>query len=180
MTYRKIFLYIASSLDGYVATKEDDISFLSSVETAGEDYGYSTFSQSIDTYIVGKKTYDVVMKLTGGSFPPAEAFQCYVITHQPLPASGNVTFYSGDLKLLIENLRKTSGKHIYCDGGPQIIRQLLQENLIDEFIISTIPILLGGGKPLFAEGIPYIQLEHLHTTSFKTGLVQSHYRRLEK
>jgi dihydrofolate reductase len=80
MNKRKVILYICMSLDGFIATEDDDISWLSLVEKEGEDYGYTEFVKSIDTYIVGRKTYDKVLQLTGGVFPQAEEFECYVIT----------------------------------------------------------------------------------------------------
>lgn len=68
------------SLDGFIASKEDDISWLSIVEKEGEDYGYKEFNKSVDTYIVGRKTYDKILELTGGVFQQAERFKCFVIT----------------------------------------------------------------------------------------------------
>lgn len=169
------------SLDGYVASKDDDLSFLSTVEVEGEDYGYTAFTQQIDTYIVGYKTYEVIKKLLAGQFPQAQQYpQCYVISRQERNPVDRVIFYRGDVLTLIQELKsQVSPKNIYCDGGPQIAKLLLEHQLIDEFIISIIPVLLGDGKKLFQEGIPYQQLQLRDTRTYPSGLVKLHYSKRE-
>lgn len=165
------------SLDGFIATKEDDISWLSIVEKEGEDYGYTAFGETIDTYIVGRKTYDTVLQLMGGVFPQAQQYQCYVITRQTRSSEHGVIFYNEDLGSLIRQLKQENGKHIYCDGGGQIVQLLMKENLIDEYIISVIPIMLGNGKRLFLGDTPTISLKALSVQQFETGLMQLRYVR---
>ncbi|MCJ8166533.1 dihydrofolate reductase family protein [Pontibacter sp. E15-1] len=175
MSSRKLVLYISMSLDGFIATKDDDLSWLSVVEKEGEDYGYAVFTETVDTYIVGRVTYDIVLKLTGGIFPQAEKYRCYVITRQERAAENGVTFYNGDLEELIRKLKSEKGKNIYCDGGGQIVKLLMENNLIDEYIISVIPILLGDGKRLFLGGTDRIALKAMPSKDFATGLVQLRY-----
>lgn len=165
------------SLDGFLATKDDDLSWLSIVNEEGEDYGYTAFNESVDTYIVGRVTYDTVLKLTGGTFPPAEKHQCYVITTQHRESKNGVTFYNGNIETLITQLKRKPGKNIYCDGGGQIVKLLMQNNLIDEYRISVIPIILGDGKPLFIGGTPKINLKALPSKQYKSGLVQLRYQK---
>lgn len=172
---RKLVLYISMSVDGYLATKDDDLSWLSVIEKEGEDYGYHDFYKDSDAYIVGKTTYDTVLKLTGGTLPQSENMDCYVITRQNIENKENVTFYSGDIEQLIHKLKSTEGKNIVCDGGGQIVKLLMEKNLIDEYIISVIPIFLGEGKRLFIGGIDTINLKAMPSKSFDTGLVQLHY-----
>ncbi|MEJ8801033.1 dihydrofolate reductase family protein [Pontibacter sp. H249] len=176
MNSRKLSLYIAMSLDGYIATPDDDLSWLSIVETKGEDYGYSEFIATVDTVILGKRTYDKVLSM-GVGFPHANDKDCYIITRTPQEHIGNIKFYTGNLKELVTRLKAEEGGTIFCDGGAQVIKMLLQDNLIDEFIISIIPILLGDGIPLFHSGIPEQQVQLVNTKSFKSGLVQLHYTR---
>ncbi|MDX5319585.1 MAG: dihydrofolate reductase family protein [Bacteroidota bacterium] len=176
ITLRPLKIYISMSLDGYLADENDSLDFLSAVHQEGEDYGYGNFTAEVDTYLVGRRTYDVVKNLCGGSFPPAEKFKCYVITRQEHAAENNVTFYSGDLKTLVDDLKSQEGKTIYCDGGGQLVRELLNMNVVDELIISVIPILLGSGKPLFLASPKIHGLELLSTKPFSSGLVQLHYR----
>lgn len=172
---RKVVLYIACSLDGYIAKPKDDLSFLSIVEQEGEDYGYHDFIQTVDTVVMGRKTYDWVMRQVS-EFPHAEK-EAYIITRTPRPTVGNINFYSDDVKKLIRHLKYKEGKNIFVDGGAEVIHTLLQENLIDEFYISIIPILLGGGVHLFKEGFPEQKLQLRNVKHFKTGLVQLHYER---
>lgn len=176
MNERKLILYISMSLDGYLATKDDDLSWLSVVEKEGEDYGYADFNETVDTYIVGKKTYDVVLNLTGGIFPQAVQHKCYVITRQDLESKDGVTFYNGDIEELITKLKQEEGKNIYCDGGAQIVKLLMEKNLIDEYIISVIPIILGDGKRLFMGETPMEKLQLVSSQNYESGLVQLHYK----
>lgn len=177
MSNRKLILYISMSLDGYLATKDDDLSWLSIVEKEGEDYGYAEFNKHIDTYIVGSKTYETVLRLTGGVFPAAQQHDCYVITRKDRADENGVQFYNGDLKELIESLKSKSGKDIYCDGGAQIVKMLMEDDLIDEYRISIIPILLGDGKRLFKGGTKQIGIKLTSTKAYESGLVQLSYVR---
>lgn len=165
------------SLDGYIATKDDDLSWLSIIEKEGEDYGYSEFTEGIDSYIVGKKTYDVVLGLTGGKFPQSDLFDCYVITRQSLPNENSVTFYNGDLEALIVKLKRKKGKNIYCDGGAQLIKMLMEKDLIDEYIISIVPIILGNGIRLFKGETPEQELKLISSKAFESGMTQLRYAR---
>lgn len=174
-TERKVILYIAASLDGFIAKPGDDLSFLDIVQKEGEDYGYAAFIKTIDTVIVGRKTHDWVMKHVP-EFSHADK-QAYIITRTERPPQGNTVFYTGSLKELVARLKEERGKNIFCDGGAEVVNALLQEDLIDELIVSIIPILVGDGVRLFKEGRPEQKLEHVATRSYDTGLVQLHYRR---
>jgi len=170
---RKVILYIATSLDGYIAKPDDNIDFLTMVEKEGEDYGYSTFIQTVDTIIVGRKTYDKVLSM-GVQYPHANK-NTFVITRTPQQDIGLVKFYSHSIKELIVNLKNKAGKNIYVDGGAEIVFELLKENLIDEFYISIVPIILGDGIRLFKNNTPELKLTLVSTKHFEKGLVQLHY-----
>ena len=174
---RILSLYIATSLDGYIAKPNDDLSFLKLVEKEGEDYGYAQFTSTIDTIILGRKTYDWVLKEIGASHYDNGERDVYVITRTEKPDVGKTRFYTGDLTELIRQLKSKEGKNIYCDGGAEIINELLKNDLIDEFIISVIPVLVGDGIRLFKDGRPEQQLELVNAKTFDTGLTQLHYRR---
>lgn len=163
------------SVDGFIAKQEGDISFLSQVEKEGEDYGYSRFLESIDTIILGRKTYDKILSM--GIEWPYGSRVVYVLTRSPKPNSGRLHFYSGDLSDLMLNLKCKEGKHIYCDGGAETIHQLLIDDLIDEMIISIIPIMLGDGIPLFKGEFKEKKFKLEGAESFEKGLVQVHYIR---
>ncbi len=172
---RKVILYIATSLDGYIAKPNDDLSFLSIVEQEGEDYGYADFVKMVDAVIVGRKTYEKVISM-GFDFPHADK-DAYIITRTPKQNVGSVKFYTGNLKTLVDKLKSENGKNIFCDGGAEIVHELLKENLIDEFIISVIPILVGNGTKLFKDGRPELKLKLVSTKQFEKGLTQLHYKR---
>lgn len=174
LTDRKLILYIAMSLDGYIAKPGDDLSFLSVVEKEGEDYGYADFVSTIDTVIMGRKTYDWVMKQVP-EFPHADK-TTYIITKTPKLCIGNIHFYSGVLTELISKLKSESGKNIFCDGGAEVVNELLKNDLLDELIISVIPILVGNGIRLFKDNRPEQELKLIRTKTFDTGLTQLHYK----
>lgn len=174
---RKVILYIATSLDGYIAQPNDDLSFLSIVEQEGQDYGYADFMKTVDAVIVGRKTYDKVISM-GFDFPYADK-DAYILTRTARTNTGPVKFYTKDLKSLIDKLKSESGKNIFCDGGAEIVNELLKDDLIDEFIISVVPILVGNGTKLFKDGRPEQKLELISVKSFDKGLTQLHYKRAD-
>jgi dihydrofolate reductase len=173
---RKVILYISMSLDGYIAAQSDDLSFLKLVEEGGQDYGYSEFVKTVDTVIIGRKSYDKVISL-GYGYPHTDK-DVYIITRTKRPKAGSFNYYTGTLKDLVIKLKSKAGKNIYCDGGSEIVNELLSYNLIDEFIISIIPILLGKGVPLFKSGRSEIKLKLVSSSKFDKGLVQLHYNRI--
>lgn len=174
---RKVVLYIACSLDGYIAKPGDDLSFLSIVQKEGEDYGYAEFSKTVDTVIMGRKTFDWVFREIGGTPHPDK--ETFILTRTARPDIGKTKFYTGDLKDLILQLKSYEGRNIYCDGGAEIVDALLRERLLDECIVSIIPMLLGSGVKLFKDGIPEQRMKLLSARSFDTGLVQLHYQFVE-
>ncbi len=170
---RKLILYIACSLDGYIAAKNDNIDFLNTVAVEGEDYGYGEFINSVDTVIVGRKTYDKVLSI-GYDFPHADK-ESYIITRTKKDSIGNIHFYNGSIKELVENLKTKPGMNIFCDGGAEIVNLLLKEQLFDELYISIIPCLLGSGTKLFNEINIESSLKLVDSRAYKSGLVQLHY-----
>lgn len=174
MESRKLILYISCSLDGFIAKPNDNLDFLNIVRKEGEDYGYYDFVSTVDTVIVGRKTYDWVVG-QGYEFPHADK-ETYIITRQERPKQGNLTFYNGDLKELVTGLKARNGENIFCDGGSETLNQLLSEKLFDELIISIIPVLVGNGTRLFKDGRPEQELELVSSGNYDTGLVRLHYR----
>lgn len=176
-TDRKVILYISMSLDGYIATKDNSLEFLSIVEQEGEDYGYNDFVKSVDAVIIGRKTYEKVIAM-GYEYPHTDK-DVYIITSTPKPPIGSFNFYSDNLSQLVNNLKAKEGKNIYCDGGAEIANELIKEDLVDEYIISVIPIFLGDGIKLFKDGRPEQKLEFVSVKTFDKGLIQLHYKRID-
>lgn len=174
--HRTLVLYIACSLDGYIAAPDGSLDFLNPMQIEGEDYGYADFVATVDAVIVGRKTYDSVLAM-GYDFPHADK-EAYIVTRTPRDPIGSVQFYTGSLTALVQDLKSRPGKNIFCDGGAEIVHELLKNNLIDEFYISIIPVLLGSGVRLFKDGRPEGKIALVGTKSFETGLVQLHYKRI--
>jgi dihydrofolate reductase len=107
---RKLIVYIAMSLDGFIATKDDDLSFLSMVEKEGEDYGYARFMETIDVVILGRRTYDKVLSM---GFVPHPDKEVFVLSRTEKEKEGSATFYNGSLKELVQSIRQKEGKHIF-------------------------------------------------------------------
>jgi dihydrofolate reductase len=175
MQHRPLTLYIAASLDGYIARPDGDISWLSMVEAPPEDYGYADFIQTVDTIVLGRKTYDKVLSF--GIPWPHHGRKCYVLSKTRTGSDENVTFFGGDIGDLIAQIRRSPGLGIYCDGGADVVHALIRQNLIDRYVISIIPVLLGDGIALFKPGRPLHQLRLVRTTAFPSGLVQVEYER---
>ncbi len=175
---RKVIVYIAASIDGFIAGLDGDLSFLASVEKEGEDYGYAAFVSTVDTVIVGKNTYDKVLSM-GYPFPHADK-ESYIITRTEQPAEGTTQFYTGDVVKLVKILKEKEGQIIFVDGGAYVINLLLQEQLIDEIYLSIIPVVLGSGIALFHHNNPLQGVALQSVKHFDTGLVQLHYQFIGK
>ncbi len=170
----KVSVYIATSLDGFIARKNGDIDWLS---TGGEggDFGYAEFISSIDLIVMGRNTYEKV--LTFGGWPYEK--KVIVLTSMDLTVPPEISDKVETLHLapreLIHELEKRGTKHIYLDGGVTIQR-FLRDRLVDEMIITTIPILIGEGAPLFGLLDKDVKLELIKSESFKNGFVQNRYK----
>lgn len=166
---RRLQLFIASSLDGYIARSDGSIDWL----FTDADYGYEKFYSTVDTVVVGRKTYEQALTLED---TPFGGKACYVFTRQASGKSGRVTFVSGDIAEFTKGLKDGPGSDIWLVGGSETVAAL--KHLIDDFIISIHPRILGGGIPLFMGEWAERGLELVNTVSFTSGLVQLHYRAL--
>lgn len=143
---RKVILYIAASIDGFIARADGNMDWLDEVESDG-DTGYSEFFSTIDTVIMGNTTYEEIL---GFDVPfPYPNTKNYVYSYAKTGQNEFVEYVKGDVRELIELLRETSGKHIWLVGGGKLIESFLQHQLIDEIILTIAPIMLGKGIPLF-------------------------------
>lgn len=170
---RKTIVFIAASIDGFIAGPADDLSFLDLVAKEGEDYGYAAFLRTVDTVVLGRKTYDWVMKQVP-VFPHA-AIENYVITRTAKPAVGKTVFYTGNPVTLVKELAQKEGKNIFIDGGAELVNSLLKEKMVHEIYLSVIPVVLGNGVRLFHTGNPMQLSKLVSCKQFSSGLVQLHY-----
>ncbi|QIK70778.1 dihydrofolate reductase [Erysipelothrix sp. HDW6C] len=147
---RKLILYIATSLDGMIADSEGNIDWLTDALTITEaDDSYDTFYKSVDTVIMGSTTFKQVTEVLSPEHYPYEAVHSYVFTSQPAIDSDSIKFVNGDIVAFIETLKKQDGKDIWLVGGASLVTPLVNANLIDTYMITLIPTILGKGIPLF-------------------------------
>jgi len=140
---RKVVLGLGISLDGYIARPDGSVDFL----FMPKDYSMGPFFATIDVSIMGRKTYDVALKMGGGSYNDS-GLKSYVFSHsQPPGARGGVTFVNESPKIFVEKLRKSPGKSIWLMGG-ELVRDFLKLDLVDELYIGVVPVLIGEGLPL--------------------------------
>jgi dihydrofolate reductase len=165
-------VFIAASLDGYIARSDGRIDWLADFEAAGEDHGYRDFFAAIDTVVVGRNTYETVL---GFSEWPYQGKRCIVLAHRPPPPRFDETFFAGAPAALSDQLARDGARRVYVDGG-EVIGQFLVARLIDDLTVSVIPIVLGGGRRLFAGGAPERRLVLEACRAWPSGLSQLRYR----
>lgn len=172
----KIILYIAQSIDGYISKIDGNQDWLKSVEDDNEDYGYRKFYEKIDICILDQNTYDLIKDIK--PFPYVDK-EVYVISRRQFENLDNIHFYAGPIYDLIEKL-KVKEKNIWLIGGMELIKSFQNLDLIDEYIIATVPVLLGDGHRLFDRFTreSYLVLKDLK--KYKSGLIQSFYLKNEK
>ncbi len=169
-------LYIACSLDGFIAREDGSIDWLTEYENNPEtDYGYSEFYTSIGTVLMGRKTYEQVLGF--GEWPYGER-KAYVFTRQkePLRREKNVEFVSGDIVEFVRQLREDTDQDIWLVGGSQLVKAFLKENLVRDLIIFVVPIILGGGIPLFDHIGKEIRLRSGRVERYDNELVRLEYK----
>lgn len=168
MQKRKVILYIATSLDGYIARENGDIDWL----FTDQDYGYTDFLKSVDTVILGNRTYKQALNF--GEFPYKDK-TCYVFSKTIKGENEYVTFINDSFFDFVEDLKGQDGSDIWLVGGTRTIDIFMKNNLIDELIISIHPIILGKGIELFKNDNKEMQLKLKKNMSYSSGLVQLHY-----
>ncbi|MCP4255668.1 MAG: dihydrofolate reductase [Candidatus Scalindua sp.] len=174
----KVSVFIATSLDGFIARNDGGLDWLdeaNAIVPDGEDCGFQVFMDSVDTLIMGRKTYEKILSF--GEWPYGET-PVVVLSRNPISFPPNVpdsvTHSSERLRDLLKRLSDEEVEHVYVDGGITIQR-FLAEALIDEITVTVIPVILGGGIPLFGSLVDDIQLTHVRTTAFDFGFVQTTY-----
>jgi dihydrofolate reductase len=163
MKKNNVILYIAMSLDGYIARPDGAVDWLDDVDGDG-DNGYGEFYSQVGTVIMGRKTYEEVLKLTD-EFPYADN-DCYVLTRQSQESTAHVTFTDEDLETLVSRVKKVTDGYVWLVGGGQLFKQFLEKKLIDELELYIIPKTIGEGIPLFPDGTPAADFELTGTGRF--------------
>jgi dihydrofolate reductase len=172
---RNVIVHIAASADGYIARPDGDLDWLTSRPAPKGFYGMNAFMKSIDTMVLGRKTYEAGLRL-GGTFDSKSRAIVFSRHAPPADAPPGVEFVNGAIGPFVSRLRELPGKNIWLMGGGELIASFLDERAIDEFVISVVPVFIGDGIPLIARRHRHVPLELLSTERFDDGLVQLHYR----
>jgi len=157
----KVVLYIAMSLDGYIARKDGSVDWLFDVEGDGGDNGYAAFYQTIGTVVMGRTTYEDVLKLSE-DFPYADR-PTYVLSRSEQPPAPHVQFKTEPVETLIPRLQQASDADLWIVGGGQLVQAVMEKQLLHEIEVAIIPKILGEGIPLFPEGIVPSNLKMIGT-----------------
>jgi dihydrofolate reductase len=171
MEQRKLVLFIASTLDGYIATKNHNLNWLFNVEGEG-DNGISEFNNTIDTIIMGRTTYDWIM--AHEDVFPYKDKKCYIFSRTPKEDTEYVSFVNKDVVSFTKELKSKSGKNIWIMGGSELVSNFINEKLVDEIIVTIAPILLGSGIPLFSKN-DFQTLLRLNSTNRFNQFVELRY-----
>jgi dihydrofolate reductase len=171
---RKIIVNIATSADGYVARSDGNLDWLTRRPAPKGFYGLPKFSRSVDAKILGRKTFDLSVKM-GASFSADEVHYVFSRRRPPTSVPAGVQFVTESIRAFAERLRKQAGKNIWMMGGGEIIGSFLDEDAIDEFIITIVPTFIGEGIPLIAPRHREVPLRLLSLQRFPDGVVQLHY-----
>lgn len=150
---RSLILYIAMSLDGFIAERNGSVDWLPEREG---DFGYSDFYKTIDTLIMGRTTYDQILSF--GIEWPYAGKKCYVFTNRDHPCDPNTEFLTGDILSFVHNLKSKPGKNIWLVGGAALANTFMEYFLIDEYWVAVIPVILGDGVRLFRDGNHSVRL----------------------
>jgi dihydrofolate reductase len=167
---RKLICYIACSVDGYIAGPSGEIDWL----YTDQDYGYTEFVSSIDTVVMGRKTYDLCLSFEEYPYQGLRGFVFSRIARDP---DDHVIFVSTDIADFMTELKDSPGRNIWLVGGGQLLAEAVTYDLLDELILSIHPIILGEGVPLFSRGLPTRRLRTIRAEQFSSGLVQIWYER---
>jgi dihydrofolate reductase len=176
---RKVIVHIATSADGYIARTDGDLEWLTSRPAPEGFYGMNAFMRSIDTTILGRKTYEVSLRL-GAKFDSKSRNIVFSRHAPPGDAPPGVEFVNSAIAPFVSRLREHPGKDIWLMGGGELIASFLDEQVIDEFIISVAPVFIGDGIPLIARRHRQVPLDLHSIERFEDGVVQLHYRVLNQ
>ena len=172
---RKVIVHIATSADGYIARSDGDLEWLTSRPAPEGFYGMNAFMKSIDTKVLGRRTYEVSLRM-GAKFDSKNRTIVFSRHSPPADAPSGVEFVNEAIGPFVSRLRDQPGKDIWLMGGGEIIASFLDEQAIDELVISVAPVFIGEGIPLIAPRHCHVLLDLLSVERFDDGLVQLHYR----
>ena len=172
----KTSVYVGTSLDGFIARKNGDFDWLNPFNNKEVYESYNEFIKNIDAMVIGRGTFETVLKFSEWPYNRKVFVLSSSIKETPSVLKDKVTILSGKPTEVLNHISKQSFFNLYIDGG-KVIQDFLKEDLIDEMIITQVPILIGNGISLFGETEKDIQFTHLRTDVYSNGLVKNHYVR---
>lgn len=156
---RKIILYVAVSLDGYIADHEGKVDRLTGKDSGYEgDYGYEEFISGVDTVVMGRNTYQQIVTELSPEEWPYPTLKSYIFTHQEMNDRRGIAFVQRKPEKFLLEMKEKPGKDIWICGGSDLANQLMDTGIIDEYHLHIMPVVLGGGVPLFSRPHPGLQL----------------------
>lgn len=168
----EVTVFLGISLDGYIAGEGGDLSWLSVVESdPPEETGYNALMNRVDTLVLGRNTYDTIL---GFEAWPYSGKRVVVMTHRELASRHGEAAYDGTVPDLLKTLGAEGCGHVYLDGGT-VVREGLAAGVVDEMILSWIPVILGGGIPLFRPGVSMSHWRLEESRVFPSALLQGRY-----
>lgn len=175
----KTVAYIGTSLDGFIARKDGEIDWLIQFDSEEINQSYTEFSKGIDAIIMGRGTFEKVLTFPSWFYQQKVFVLSSQIKQIPDTLKEKVSILSMQPKEALDYLSGNGYTNIYVDGG-KVIQSFLKENLLDELIITRVPVLIGNGIPLFGDLNKDIAFKHIKTDLFSNGLVKSHYKRIQE
>ncbi|MCF8243209.1 MAG: dihydrofolate reductase family protein [Melioribacteraceae bacterium] len=171
------YVFIAESLDGFIATASGGINWLNEIPNPDKsDFGYNKFISNIDAIVMGRISFEKVLTFDEWIYPKPVFVLSNTLEFLNENLSGKAEIIKGDIRNIISRLNQAGYKNLYIDGG-KTIQSFLRENLIDEMIITRVPVLLGSGITLFGNIDRKINFDHIRTEVLNNHLVQSCYKK---
>lgn len=171
----KNYAYIAQSLDGFIAGPRGELEWLEEIKNPElSDFGFAQFMASIDALLMGRNTFEKILSFGCWPYDKPVFVASNSLEVLPPDVEGRVTLIGGELLAMVETLRNKGYEALYIDGG-SLIQSALREALLDELFVTTVPVLLGEGIPLFGTLRRKIHLQLLSSEVLVGQLVQTHY-----
>ncbi|MFW9779725.1 MAG: dihydrofolate reductase family protein [Candidatus Heimdallarchaeota archaeon] len=169
---REVVLYIATSLDGYIANIESNVDW---APPGAKGYGFTEFFSNVSTVLMGRKTYDQIS--SRNTMFPYQGKECYVFSRTKDGQDDNVTFVNTQIEEFVSRLKRKDGKNIWLVGGGSMIEAFIKQNLIDRYRIYIVPHLLGDGIPLFVPQDNEVPLKLVKSVDYPNGVIELQYVR---
>ena len=170
----EFIIFIATSLDGYIARSDGSIDWLPSPEANEEDYGYRNFYDSIDALVMGSTTYKQVLGFGDWPYPGKIS---YILTSRNLSTTRtDILFVKGGMEEVLKHVKKKSYKRVWLMGGGNLVSSFINRGLVNEYIIAIIPTILGSGISLY-QSVTELKLDLISAESYSSGVVELHYKR---